>query len=785
MSKKYTAEYWASEIVRTRDKHEKFFKDGDESIKLYQCDHEFEDVARRLNVWWYLNQTLLPAYYSRIPKVQVELKKKSGGDIYQVAARAIERFTQTGLDEFIDFGGVLFDSALSILLTGRSILWVRYEAKIEQRPYTQGLMMGEGAGLVYADGTPYDGEESDVNEDESGYSVTSSIEAKEGESAIIEAVHFKDYLTSCGRNRNEIEWKARRAYLSKHEAAEKFGKSLAEDLSYNVYPEDVTDGRYKEKESYEGKAELEEIWCEESGKVYWVHRNGDKSILEEGEPPLKFKDFYPCSELSSSISPNSVIPVSDYIHCRDQILEVEQLTTRMFGCLRALRANFAYDATIGASLENLLKGDLKGIPVPNWPNYKQRGGLSNMMEFLPVDGYIKALEVINAARDQALERLYETTKASDILRGMSDPNETATAVQLRSDWGSLGLKVRQQMFGEHVSCAIAKFAEVMCEQFSAERLYELADGEDLLQGAPPEVWMQLDAIFKDDSERRYHITIASDSMIALDERIERAERADLLTSAGSFLGQMAPFIEKYPPMAPAAMELIQFVARSYKGGKEIEGSLKQALGAISEMAQQQQQAMANQPQPGAQEAQSRLQIAQIDSQVKGQQMQFAAQEAQQKGYMEMQKFALEGERLKLEHSQHIIEAQLRMQELQLKAQEIGATIGQKQQDSVTDAKVAGFQAAVEAQKMEIEKYRIQLETYEKLIEEKRLSLEHFSRNAESNSAAQSKAPAAPPVQISIDTKKPKRRKGTVSRDPATGVSTVLMEDLPDEEPIAQ
>lgn len=778
MSKKYTAEYWASEIVRTREKHEKFFKDADESIKLYQADHDFEDVARRLNVWWYLNQTLLPAYYSRIPKVQVELKKKSGGEIYQVAARAIERFTQTGLDEFIDFRSVLYDGSLSLLLSGRSIFWVRYEAEIGQLPFTQGLMLGEDKRLVYPDGRPFDGDESEVEEDENGYSITSEIESKDGEQALIECVHYKDYLTSCGRNKDEIEWKSRRAYLSKHEAVEKFGKELAEDLSYNVYPEDVTDGRFKEKDTYEGKAELEEIWCEESGKVYWVHRNGEKSILEEGPPPLKFKDFYPCSELSSCVSPNSVIPVSDYVHCRDQILEVEQLTTRLFGCLRAVRANFAYDATVGASLEALLKGDLKGIPVSNWPNYKQRGGMSSMMEFLPIDGYIKALEVINNARNQALERLYETTKASDILRGQSDPNETATAVQLRSDWGSLGLKVRQQMFAEHVSCAISKFSEIMCEQFSAERLYELADAEDLLQGAPPEVWMQLDQVFKSDAKRRYHITIASDSLMALDERIERQERADLLSSAGSFLGQMAPFIEKYPPMAPAAMELIQYVARSYKGGKEIEAPLKQALGAISQMAQQQQQAMANQPQPGAQEAQARMQIAQIDAQIKNQQMQFTAQESQQRGYMEMQKFALEGERLKLEHSQHVIEAQLRMQELQLKAQEIAATIGQKQQDGAVDAKVAMFQTAVDAQKMEIEKYRIQLETYEKLLEEKRLSLDSQMKSAEIRSTKEPKG-EMPPLNISIDMTKGKRKRGTLRKNPMSGETEVIMEELDD------
>ena len=70
---------------------------------------------------------------------------------------------------------------------------------------------------------------------------------KDAEKAILERLHYKDYLVSPCRLPTEIEWKARRAFLDKDEVTNMFGKDIAKDGKFDVYPEDFS--RRREKSS--------------------------------------------------------------------------------------------------------------------------------------------------------------------------------------------------------------------------------------------------------------------------------------------------------------------------------------------------------------------------------------------------------------------------------------------------------------------------------------------------------------------------------------------------------
>jgi hypothetical protein len=65
---KFDARYWNAQIQSAIDRHQPFFDAGKESIKLYKAKHELTETKRRLNIWWYCVNTLMPAYYSSTPK---------------------------------------------------------------------------------------------------------------------------------------------------------------------------------------------------------------------------------------------------------------------------------------------------------------------------------------------------------------------------------------------------------------------------------------------------------------------------------------------------------------------------------------------------------------------------------------------------------------------------------------------------------------------------------------------------------------------------------------------
>jgi hypothetical protein len=203
-------------------------------------------------------------------------------------------------------------------------------------------------------------------------------------------------------------------------------------------------------------------------------------------------------------------------------------------------------------------------------------------------------------------------------------------------------------------------------------------------------------------------------MIALDERQDRQDRVDLMSSAGTFFQQVQHMVEQYPPLAIFGMELLQFVLKSYKGGKEIEPLFSKAFITLSQLAEQKmQQAQVTPPTPGVLEAQARLQIAQIQSQDTHQKNMVTIEEV-------YQRMAIERERLQLDHD-------AKMKELELKAQEVAAKFTEIEARTNIDAASLSIKRQldelnifIKEQKLEIDKQKVELQGYESLLEETRL-----------------------------------------------------------------
>jgi hypothetical protein len=449
--------------------------------------------------------------------------------------------------------------------------------------------------------------------------------------------------------------------------------------------------------------------------VYWIQTGNDDVLIEETEPPIKFEGFYPCSVIRQTQDPNSVIPVSDFSHVKDQILEVERLTTRIHALTQAVRPNFLYDAAMGDYLEQLFQDDLKGIGVTGWTANKGRGGLQGGMEFLPVEQFVNVLNTLQQNRQAALQQLYETLKVSDLLRGTSEQYKSATANRLESAWSSLGLIVRQNMFCKFISDAIMHLGTIIAEQFDEQRIMETADADALIEptiyipappppppapepmpgqeGMPPdesgmmpqgpemapppmepppppqpdpmqlveEMKQQIISIFRDNTMRNYRIEIASDSMVAIDQQQQQQEGTMLLQAAGGFFDQMRGLVEQYPPLAQFSLALFQNFIKRFKGGKEVDGLFSKAFKEIEAIAKAKEEAAKQPPPPDPKtlEIQGRMQIAQVESQARLQATQMEMQDKAVKNQL-----AYQDQQLKMQRDQ--LESQLRVQEQQFK-----------------------------------------------------------------------------------------------------------------------
>jgi hypothetical protein len=774
----YTGPYWKSQITLAEERRKKFIEAAEESIRIYNAQKDvgiLRDTERRLNVWWYCVNTLLPAYYSSTPKAEVMLRKRSGGVMHEASAVILERNIQYQMDMSFNFDQVGYSAALQFLLTGQAVLWARYDFEMEEREQEMVLFANDEGKLVDVDGETYEGPMDVVKQGPGNtFIVPVNVEVKDDEASILDIVQYNDYLCSDARNESEVEWRARRAFLTRYQAEKLFGQKIADGLNYDSFPEAIKKDFNRDREKYEGKAEVYEIWCKASGKVYWIQTTGEKSLLMESEPPIDFEKFFPCVVIAQNVDPDSVIPVSDYTHCKDQILEIERLTTRIHAVTQAIRTNALYDSSMGAQVEQLMIGDLKMIPTINWNSHKGRGGLQNAVEFMPIEPYVNALQTLQTARQTALQQLYETLKVSDLLRGTSAEYKTATANRLENAWSSLGLIVRQNMFTKFISDAIGNLGTIIMDQFEEAKIMNCGDAEQVLSplippappappmdpNLPPEAQppmpppvdpaLMLDvmkkkimALFKDDDQFNYRIQIASDSMVAIDQAQDQQEGQALLGAAGEFFNQMRALIEQYPPLLEFSISLFQNVIKRYKGGKELDGLFTGALSQIGEISKAREEAAMQPPPPDPKiiEMQGRMQIAQTEANARLQTAQMEAQDRHDKNIL-----AYQDQQLKIQRDQ--LEAQLavqkqqfeefvKQQELVLLQQEINIKGQAVQVDNLkvqamaqSDADKHAIQqeahrmkGILDIQKLELDNMRVRLAESEKLMEERRLASE--------------------------------------------------------------
>ena len=788
---KYSPRWWKAQITQSESRRRKFIETSEESIRVYNAQKQvgiLNDAERRLNVWWYCINTLLPAYYSSTPRAEVNLRKRTGGLPYELGSVILERNTQFVMDTHFDFDKVGYNAALQFLLTGQSVLWARYAAKFETVMEEMAVIKDPSGQLIDGSGRPYTGDTDILEEGEGNILMASmEVERKVREKALLDVIQYNDYNCSDARTEDEIEWQSRRAFLDRSQAEQLFGRDVADDLIYDSFPEVMKKDLARKEDKFEGKAELHEIWCEATNKVYWLQKTGEKAIIESSEPPTKFEKFYPCSVIRQSADPDSVVPVSDYAHVRDQILEVERLTTRIHAVTQAIRTNFLYDAAMGPTVEQLFAGDLKGTPIINWPSYKGRGGLQAGVEFYPVEPFVNALNVLQGARGAALQQLYETMKVSDLLRGTSEQYKSATANRLENQWSSLGLVVRQNMFSKFISDAISNLGTIIAEQFEPETILEIGDADALIEptiyipppppappmpemgpeGMPPgdtgmmppmapppppapdplqkidEMKQQIIGLLRDNKKRSYRIQIATDSMIAIDQQQQQQDGAMLIQQAGQFFDQMRGLVDQYPPLLDFSISLFQNMIKRMKGGKELDGIFTKAMQQVGEIAKAKEEAAKQPPPPDPTtlEVQGRLQIAQVESQAKLQVMQMEMQDKATKNQLAYQDQQLKMQRDQLSAQLDIQKQQtaeyykqqelgLQQQEIQVKQSAVQVDMLKVQAMSASDANKQAIQQEtnrmaqiLEIQKLELEQMRMRLSESEKLMEERRLASE--------------------------------------------------------------
>lgn len=695
--KKWTLEIEkAEEHEETRD----WLLRGSRIVQRYKNREDGHNYS--YNVLWSNVQTLQPAIYSRTPKVVARRRHPDKDQLGRAAATILENSTHFQIEEQ-DFDHVMKRCRDDYLLPGRGQAWVRYEP-----------IFGSKKTYIQNPGEAPDGVE--LAQDDSG------LYFEEGdillsERAVVDYVYWKDFLHNPTRCWEEVRWVAKRVYMTLDELKAHFGEerndgqpAIAEAELKKVL-ENVErkpdDGEYEEEPGKElfKKGVIFEIWDKEKKEVLWVSKKFKDKPLKKLDDPLGLEEFFPCPRpLLATTTSESLVPSPDFSIYQNLAEELESLTKRIEQLEDQIRISGAYNPECG-ELARLLDEGAENMLVParDWVSFSQSGGFKGALDFLPLDEPAKALLALYQARDRLKNDMYEITGLSDLLRGSSNPGDTATAQQIKGRFADLRLTDRQQEMQRFARDVIRIIAEIVAEHFSHDTVMSMSGAEFQVSD---EVFVNFNEAMKlleDDTLRGYRLDIETDSTLAVDEEMEREGRINFLNAVGQFMQQLAGVDQMGPEFMPVFNEVLMFGLKGFRAGRPLERTMEDAL---QKAAQARLEASKQPPPPDPKEKE--LQFKQQESQAK---MQFETQKfqaEQQAKFQEMQgEFALQREKIqgdlaiqekKVAGELHIgfQKLELMMQELQADLLKIRGELELKEMDIAGDFAIEKLKVAAQA-----------------------------------------------------------------------------------------
>jgi hypothetical protein len=263
---------------------------------------------------------------------------------------------------------------------------------------------------------------------------------------------------------------------------------------------------------------------------------------------------------------------------QDQFKELDEINTRISWLTRAAKVVGVYDKAadgVQRMLSNGVENQL--IPVDNWAMFAETGGLKGKVDFMPIDQVVNAIERLRVYRSDKTAQIYEVLGISDIMRGSSVASETATAQQIKAQFGSTRIQLMQHYIAEWVTDALRIKAEIIATHWQPQTIVARSN---ILRTPDAPFAQAAIGLLKNEELSEYRIIVEADSMAAMDWSAERDAAVQFLQGLGAFISQVAPFAKETPGSAPYLLKMLQWGISKFRISSEIESVLDQAIGGM-------------------------------------------------------------------------------------------------------------------------------------------------------------------------------------------------------------
>lgn len=519
-SNKELYEIWLAKIRTAEKNYAQYYS----LIKEIRDYYRNERQKNKQNIFWSSIETLKPFLYFKQPQPFVIRCEKKANEVENTACKILEKALVWDMKQY-DFDSVIKYARNDFLLSGMGILWEQYQPSFKN--------IGD-------------------------------VVLKDSEQVDTVYINPLTFLADTDKVSvwEDVEWIARRTFANLDEIYENFGEEKA---------------KYFLEKNYEDKyVTVYEIWDKTTRRIYYLSTEYPNDFLAVNEDTLHLSCFFPCPKpIMSTLANDGIIPVPDYVEIRGLLDELDGVNTRMRLTMQALKVSGCYDNSF-PELANILDKDVTLISLNDFDKLKEAGGIRGVIDFAPIDQYISALQVLAERRKMIMESIYEITGVSDIMRGSSNANETATAVNRKTNFGTLRNQDRQNDMQRFLKDLLRIKAEIICEHFSEETLKSFLNDDELKNSECVNAAVRL---LKTEKLRGMVLDLETDTTFNREKEEEKILL--VLQNINEMINRSFGLISQQPALLPLYRRMIESAVASMPNARQFEHVLSEVFEKIS------------------------------------------------------------------------------------------------------------------------------------------------------------------------------------------------------------
>ena len=414
--------YWKHQIEAAKSNLRNYIKEAEDCYKAYH------NKEMNYNIFYSNVEILTANLCIANPKPDIQrrflkrleknkLKSNTYAEVAKVLNGAVEYVSDTAnLDEQIT------NAVKKSVIDGRGIAWIDYEPEIAV--------------------------------DEAGQEYVAERNIR------IESLNPQEFLYSSAEKEEDIWWVARRHLLSRQDITRRFGYRVTEqELQFK-----------QEDETQLKRGEVWEIWDKNAKKrAFMLLSSQREKFLEVVDDPYGLEGFFPCDTLD--FVDDGTIPVPEYLIYKKQadLLEVVcKKAAEIEDEVKLVTLIGSQDKDIAQRITAAQNGAVLSIPTDNMVNSAE-----SLITTTPVDKAILLLEHLQIEKEKLKQNIYDITGISDIMRGVTVADETATAQKIKGLFGSLRFQSRQKKVQNFRRNIYKIIAEIIAEHYDEETLSEM------------------------------------------------------------------------------------------------------------------------------------------------------------------------------------------------------------------------------------------------------------------------------------------------------------------------